>query len=141
MSALICIDPDSAFWQNLDQCRQTKIFFREPNVRYSRMLINLCRKDFSQVVRWITGFAFLQRHNFITHTYSTNPTCRLCEIDDETSSHIITECPTLIWPRAECFKWYLLDNLRPEWDPKGLVRFLRKPFIARLEDPVQVEHM
>ena len=127
-----------ATWANLDACRQTKIFFNDVNINFSKKLVRLNRKDYSKVVRWVTGFAFLRRHNFITRMSHT-PTCRYCDQDDETSSHIITQCPNLIWLRADCFKQYTMHAVNPEWRPFELVRYLRAPPVANLEDPEQVE--
>ncbi len=50
------------------------------------------RKEFSEPVQFITGHNFLQRHKVIVQE-DVDPLCRSCGEDEETSHHVVAECP------------------------------------------------
>ena len=114
--------------------RQTKLFFPEVNRSQSKRLLRLGKVDFSRCVRYITGFNWLRRCRRIIEPEDT-PTdeCRLCEMEEESSYHIVAVCPALVGPRMRCLgDWQLNDP--PVWTPEALSRFLREPRIAHLEE-------
>lgn len=119
-------------WQNLNQCRQTKIWFDGPQPNKTKQLLKLSKADFTQVIQWITGHNFLNRHNHILNPdLCPEPICRKCGLEPETSSHIIIDCPALMAVRFESFKTIQL-NPNPKWTTTKLVKFITNPAIQSL---------
>ena len=85
------------------------------------------------MVRWITGHNFLKRHNAIINQ-ETNAVCRFCELELETSSHLITDCEVLVFKRSEIFLSYFLDKENPDWNVKALVKLITQSEMKSLED-------
>ena len=120
-------------WANSQHCRQTKIFFPEVDVAKSNHLLRLNRDHFGRAIRWLTGHCFLNRHNNLLHpTETTDPQCRLCQMDVETSSHIICQCEALCLVRHYHFQEFLLP-LSPITYIKQLTSYLDDPRIHSLE--------
>ena len=96
------------------------------------------REVLGQLIRFITGHAFLRRQNAVVfHGVSPPPgdiTCRLCEapFSEETPHHLITECEALCLWRSETLGAYELDEF-PVWDPRNLVQFIKHKDIILLE--------
>ena len=61
-------------WLNVDNCRQTKIFFPEIAKGKSQSIIRLPRDELSRMVRFLTGHNFLQRHRSIIDP-EIDPSC------------------------------------------------------------------
>ena len=103
-----------------------------------RGLISNCREIVGQLIRILTGHAFLKRHNaVIFHGISPPPgdvSCRFCidPFSEETPHHIITECEYLHVSRYETMGALLLDEF-PDWKPTNLMKFLRHKDIILLE--------
>jgi hypothetical protein len=53
------------------------------------------REDARDYIRWVTGHNFLQYHKSLLDEGKTNPMCRLCGQEPESSSHLLVNCPTL----------------------------------------------
>ena len=101
-------------WTNLAQCRQTKIFFPVPNLAKSKKLVNKNnRRELTDLVQWITGFNRLKRHNYLVASIddTANKTCRLCELEDETSSHLTSDCEVLWQERVAAFQSNFLKTV------------------------------
>ena len=84
-------------WQQTDIsfARQTKVWFPEPSFRKSRKILSLDRPEFSAVVRWLTGHAFLGLQNFRCGSVVTS-FCRLCGQVPERADHLLLRCPRLL---------------------------------------------
>ena len=68
--------------------RQTRIWFPEPSFRKSRKILALPREEFSRVIRWLTGHAFLRLQNFRADSSVTPMSvCRYCSRRPERASH------------------------------------------------------
>ena len=111
-------------WTDREPCRQTKIWFPKPHPRKGRVMIKLKRLTLGTVTRWITGHNFLRRHqNLLEPDVYATPTCRLCHSQEETSSHLLLECPVLDDTRLKFF-----HHRRPKppfpWEVHQLVDFL-----------------
>ena len=124
-------------WEK-EPCRQTKYFVFGPSAARARLLLQNTRESLGRSIRFLTGHAFLKRHNAVV-LYDTNDppgdnSCRLCEDPDmdETPHHIITECDRLSYWRASTLGAYLLDEF-PKWDPQSLTKFLSRKEIILLE--------
>ena len=59
--------------------------------------------------------------------------CRLCNLEEETSSHVIMNCEALGQLRAKVFGKHLLTEL-DTWKVKDLLKFLNYPRVARMEE-------
>ena len=92
-------------------------------------------------VRYVTGHAFLKRHNMIVEKgtkagiENEDIYCRLCEsnTDWETPHHIICKCPALMHRRKAIFGEYMLPD-DPDWNVKNLIDFLDCMTITELEE-------
>ena len=83
------------FWQNswddVAGHRQTKLFIGTVTKEIHPIIIQLPRRQLSQVVGWITGHATLNRHLQIMGLSNDN-WCRACKRAPETPHHIIFDC-------------------------------------------------
>ncbi len=124
-------------WKNLDQARQTKKWFPEPDLGMSSKLFTLDRYAFGQMVQVITGHNYLNYHQNNLGRVSS-PLCRYCQEANEESWHIIKECPAFALSRGEAF------NVPGNISSTGLLRvpsLLRKATIGYLFSPDGVEQM
>ena len=111
-------------WYQLNQARQSKIWFPSLNKRASKFLLGQTRENLGLMVQMITGHNFLNRHESLVNP-GTDPTCRLCREEDECAWHLIGECPMLRAKRWEYLGQHFLDS-PPDWSPSRLLQFLLK---------------
>ena len=88
------------------------------------------------MVQMITGHNRLNRHESLINP-EVSPTCRLCKEEDETSWHIIGECPMLRFKRWQSMGEAFLEN-PPDWNPRKLLRFFH---IAKIVEMNQREDL
>ena len=91
-----------ADWEKRADCRQTKLWFPYISKRLSFSLLALGRIELSKMIQLITGHNFLKRHEALVNK-SEDADCRLCLEDEETSFHVIAECPALARQRQQTF--------------------------------------
>lgn len=89
-------------WQREKYCRQTKLWFPEIDLNVSKKLFKSDRFLYCQLIQIITGHNYLNYHQYNCKKVNS-PTCRRCEEDDETSWHIMTDCPTFALARLRAF--------------------------------------
>ena len=89
-------------WNKRKDCRQTKHWFPKVNKTRSKDIIKLNRHNLSHAVQVITGHNRLNRHKHLIGD-TDEEMCRLCEEDEESSLHIIAECPALANIRLQNF--------------------------------------
>ena len=82
-------------WKLYDQARQTKIWFPTMNAKKSSQLLKRKRNDLSRLVQFLTGHNKLKRHKNIQNNVIDMYSCRLCYEDEESSFHVIAECPAM----------------------------------------------
>ena len=86
------------------------------------------------MVQFITGHNFLNRHQFIVYGLQeeVDPKCELCDFNyDQTSQHIIGECPALLGPRLDVFSLHMMEP--PFNFPiSAIIKFLRLAEIEAL---------
>ena len=41
-------------WNNTDKCRQTNLFFQEPNLAFSKQIMQCSKNTFGRAIRWIS---------------------------------------------------------------------------------------
>ena len=81
-------------WKRLGTCKYTKRVFHELRPRESRWVMKQSRGRLNRLTGFITGHCRLLSHQFKLGN-SVTPICRLCEEEEETSWHILGECPTI----------------------------------------------
>lgn len=116
--------------------QQTRHWFPSIDVAMSKRLINLSRSRLGVLTQVFTGHNFLKRHQNVIDCY-VDPTCRLCEEEDESVEHIVGFCKALFVERL--FLWEDPFEVVPPimgWDLHRLISFLfKKNHIFRLFDP------
>ncbi len=78
------------------------------------------------------GHNFLKRHCALVDK-SDDAECKLCWEDEETSFHLIAECPAIAWARLKVFGTPFQSSPLI-WSTKQVASFLRKVNIGSLLD-------
>ena len=131
------LDYWTATWQARPDCRQTKIWFPKVDLLKSAKVVSRNRDEISGLVQILTGHNFMNRHNHVIDQ-DEPAECRLCLEDEESSWHVVAECPALALPRLQVFESHALES-PPDWSVTQLSRFLRVPAMRSLLDWVGVE--
>ena len=116
-------------WLESTDCRQTKIFFPEPNQKLSKELLHLNRTDLGLCIRHLTGHSFFRYHRSKVNP-AIDPKCRHCQEAREESAHIILDCPAFKEERLQCFWEYQPTSITVVWQ---LLQFLSQPNVSSLE--------
>lgn len=133
----LCQDEWMSRWSSTDGSlyRQTRHWFPQLDPAMSKKLINLSRAKLGLLVQLFTGHNFMMRHENILDP-NVDPTCRLCCEDDESSEHIVAQCPAIWAERLVMWDEYAVQIPPFEnWDLKRLLGFLSNANIAELFDP------
>ena len=117
-------------WYQLNQARQSKIFFPSLNKKASKFLLSQTRKNLGLMVHMLTSHNFLRRQESLVNP-GTSPTCRLCREEAESAWHLIGECPMLRTKRWEYLGAPFLDS-PPDWRPNKLLQFLLRAKIPEM---------
>ena len=114
-------------WASYSEARQTKIWFPKPNSKKSSILLRLERNNLSRLVQFLTGHNKLKRHKNIQDGIIEPDSCRLCRQDEESSFHVIAECPAMQTFRTGVFKLPNPTTLSnpPEWTVSQVEKFLK----------------
>ena len=118
-------------WHNLNQCRQTKIFFPTPNAAKSKELMTLQRRELGLAIQFLTGHCFLMRHQRIIDG-ETSPSCRLCSEEEETPEHLFFNCPWVIEERDEL---QIPLPTKDDWTISQVRWILSRRYIEEMMDP------
>ena len=121
------------YWTNRQDCRQTKQWLPTINRSVSYEILGLQRRTLSWVVQLITGHNHMRRHEAIVNDEGERE-CRLCLEEEESSFHIMAECPALARPRHQVFG-QAFQNTPLQWSTKKVVSFVREASIDNLLDP------
>ncbi len=127
----------TAEWQKRLDCRQTKQWFSTVNKSLSHSVLRTNRRIYSMLVQLITGHNFMRRHSELMDK-SVSKECRLCLEEEETSFHIVAECPVLARTRLMVFGTHVL-NAPLTWSTPQVLSFLREAHIEYLLDPEREE--
>ena len=85
-------------WKSLPNCRQSKSFI--PSVPHRMVGANvLSRKEMRTIAFIITGHAFVSYHRF-KQGQTDSAVCRLCDHNEETTWHLLFDCPAFAQTRA-----------------------------------------
>jgi hypothetical protein len=118
-------------WQHRKEARQTKIFFPGVDKNKTKALLSLTRPACGRMVRYLTGHAFLRRHQTLVFG-SGDERCRFCREDPEEPQHLILSCPRLSRIRLEYF--YYPGGIVPESDAPLLKIWHIWSFLQKLGD-------
>ena len=119
------------YWQSRTDCCQTKQWFPTICKNTSFTLLRKGRKEFSEAVQLITGHNFLQRHKVIVQQ-DDDPLCRSCGEDEETSHHVVAECPAFAAIRLRVLGTPVLQGTL-HWSTQ-IAEFLREINFSSLQD-------
>ena len=99
-----------------------------------RRLYNRERDSYCRAIRFITGQNGLNYYNNKIDPHNFPSTlCQLCEEEEETTDHLILDCPVLSQLRLDCFGSRFdpePDNIKPE----KLHKFLKSPNLSGIEN-------
>ena len=124
-------------WNAYKEARQTKIWFPIPDIKKSVQLLNMKRCNLSRIVQFITGHNNLKRHRNIQNGVNDPESCRLCQEDEESSYHVIAECPAMQYFRGKIFQTPTLLPDPPVWTVMQIDRFLRESPIGDMLDSME----
>ena len=96
-------------WRESPSCRQTKLFFQGIRRNETKYLLGMSRVEIARTIGIITGHDMLNKHSFRTG-FAMSPNCRYCEEEEETSVHIIGECPVFMNRRREMLGNFFLKE-------------------------------
>ncbi len=112
-------------------CRHTKQWFPTICKKITFKLLWKGRKEFSEAVQLITGRNFLQRHKVIVQE-DVDPLCRRCGEDEETSHHVVAECPAFAAVRLRVLGTSVLQGTL-HWSTQN-TEFLHEIKFSSLQD-------
>ena len=124
-----------------DWCRQTKYFYKSAHKRKTDSLLVYGKEATSRFVRFITGHAFLRKHNaYVRYEKKPNQVlpfdeikCRMCGKSIEEPEHIIRECEAFFAERYDefgCLEWHS----GTDWKVDQMMKFLGQPRVSNLEE-------
>ena len=123
-------------WSQRTDCRQTKHWMPTICKRISFEIVSLGRKPISWLIQLLTGHNFMNRHEALVQQTEENE-CRLCLEDEESTFHIMAECPALARARQEIFG-IPFQRIPLQWSVKQVVSFVRETPIDSLLDPANI---
>ena len=85
----------------------------------------------SGAVRHLTGHSFLRKHNKLIGE-TEHEECRLCLEDEESSWHILAECPALTRQRMRYLKLGTLAAVS-KWNARHIIAMLKIQEVTDLE--------
>ena len=117
----------SKAWRSYGEARQTKIWFPIPNPKKSFLLLKMDRTKLGRIVQFLTGHNKLKRHKNIQDGVTDPHSCTLCHEEEESSFHVIAECPATQFFRTEVFKLPIPTILAnpPDWTVTQVEKFLK----------------
>ena len=94
------------------------------------------RENLSRMTQFLTGHNKLERHKNIQKGIINPNSCRLCKEEEESSFHVIGECPALQKTRLEIFQKHQLPN-PPVWEVRQVFNFIKKTPIGGMLDEAE----
>ena len=120
--------------QGQPKCRETKLFFPEPNPKLSYDLITKrSRYEYSVLIHAITGHNHLAYHEHVQSKRTSDPTCTICKIPDTImcTEHIFRECEAFGALRLQIFGTHNPDTL-DKLPTSQIIEFLRETNVGWL---------
>ena len=98
------------YWENLESCRQSKMFMPKTGISTWKSIKNLNRKQMKIFCHISTGHCVLRRHLFLMKE-ENRPTCQQCdENEEETAYHFMAKCPKFNNIRYQIFRKQFLEE-------------------------------
>jgi ribonuclease HI len=111
-------------WEGIQEARQTRIFFPEPNIRKSKKLMSYDKQTCGKMFRWISGHSFHRYHNYLTDPERFGSSmCRACREEREETSHLFAFCGGLAHVRMRLLGKAMLDQ-KFDWQPHQLISMI-----------------
>ena len=89
----------------------------------AKRIISYNRDIVGKLVQFISGHNYFNRHQNLIDG-NTDPTCRYCLEEEETTSHLVGNCPALWAKRGQIFYVWTLSTAMPKWGPLQIVTFI-----------------
>ena len=121
--------------------RQSKFFFKSPDLQKAYNLMRVDRRTLGTVIQFVTGHAFLKRHEDVVNANSDehDTSCRLCNQGEETPFHLVMECEELFPARRKLFRNQPDRSSDPNctirWNARALVQFINLNDVSNLLTP------
>jgi ribonuclease HI len=113
-----------ARWLARTDCRQSKMFWPAPNKSRSEALAKFDRREFSDMIQLLTGHNHYGRHKNLLKEWESAE-CRLCLEEEESSEHLLLNCPALNGARLRCMGLRQADTHEVNLTPLPVIgRFL-----------------
>lgn len=132
-------------WKSTQGLRQSKLFINGPDPKYWKDIKHMNKKKMSNVIRFISGHCFMNRHHKTViptgkrgKCADADPRsrCRLCDLEEETPEHLCTVCPRLLWTRNTLFAQSQIlswtSDRPPPWS-KHLLDFIQSDIVQSLD--------
>ena len=94
------------------------------------------RNNLSGLMQFLTGHNKLKRHKNLHNKVIDPHSCRLCLEEEESSFHVIAECPVILSYRSRIFKLpatAILPN-PPDWSISQVSKFLMESPVGDMLD-------
>ena len=106
------------------------------NAKKSSQLLKMKRNDLSRLVQFLTGHNKLKRHKNIQNNVTDMYSCRLCKEEEESSFHVIAECPAMEIYRMGAFQLPTPSTLPnpPDWEVRQIEIFLKESPVGNMLD-------
>ena len=99
-------------FRNLDECRQSKMWFPEPARYRSDKILRLNRLQWGRLMQFMTGHNFLRYHNQVVFKEEADDySCQLCGLDAsvQDTEHVMAFCPYFLGQRESIFGYSILE--------------------------------
>ena len=116
-------------WRWYPEARQSHYLLDGPSFKFNQIYKH-GRDAISRLTQYITGHAFLGRHDQIVENNSKEgdgspaAECRFCHMADETPHHILTDCETLSERRNDWFSKRRINTYFYDWKIYQILGFM-----------------
>ena len=96
-------------WTSLTIARQSRELWHQADEEASLELTRVSRDLFGKLIGLLTGHNYYMRHSHLLKE-ANSPICRLCGLSEETSLHLLVECPSLSTERLRTLGFDRADS-------------------------------
>ena len=121
-----CKVTHSRLWSNIEGCRDSKLYFKEPDRSRAKFLLKLSKAQLSTLIRALTGHCRFNLH-MSRLGLSNSLLCPSCGTDYDTPYHLLCLCPSFAGLRHDLFGDFVLSLEEYQGlTLKKILRFLRE---------------